>query len=155
MKSATPSADIGLYSFKTTILTQLNLCVSLMTACIPCLKPFLDAFDSGMLKVSMRKHATGSNSNSYGNSYALGSMGRGLKESVTRSRYLEDEQGLGTAAAAFAVTAPVKLYRGNNSLAIHRIDEWTVQSENGKTPSVDENVASSDGAESQHVPHAL
>jgi hypothetical protein len=155
MKSATPSVDIGLYSFEVTILTQCNLCVSLMTACIPCLKPFLDAFDSGMLKVSMLKHATGSNSNSYGNSYALGSMGRGVKESATRSRYMEDEQELGTAAAAFAVTTPGKPLGGNNPLRIHRTDEWTVQSENGKTPSVEENVESSDGSGSRHAPHAL
>ncbi|KAJ5625826.1 hypothetical protein N7510_002135 [Penicillium lagena] len=154
MKRASSSADIGLYSFEATILTQLNLCVSLMTACIPCLKPFLDAFDSGMLKVSMLKRATGNNSNSYGNSYALGSMGRGVKESVTRSRYLEDEQVLGTAAAAFAVTAPGRPLE-NNSLRIHRTDEWTVQSENGKTPSVDENEASSNGSGSRYGHHAL
>ncbi|PYH89330.1 hypothetical protein BO71DRAFT_423081 [Aspergillus ellipticus CBS 707.79] len=115
------------------VVKPLVLCVSLMTACIPCLKPFLDAFDSGMLNVAIRNRLAGTNSNSYSNSYALASMGRGLKESTTLSRYVKDEiEGLGTSAAAFAVTAPLdREERGGREpdMSIQRTDQWSVREE--------------------------
>ncbi|KAJ5083380.1 hypothetical protein N7456_012807 [Penicillium angulare] len=134
MKRAKSLADMNDDAFATSITTQLTLCVSLMTACIPCLKPFLDAFDSGMLNVSLHKRLGGGYSNSYGaahaNSYALGSMSRGAKESTTRSQYMEDEiEGLGSSAAAFAVTAPVRPANGTGSMAIQRTDQWSVRCE--------------------------
>lgn len=119
-------------AFATTITTECVLCVSIMTACIPCLKPFLDAFDSGMLNVSLHKRiGGGSNSNSYGNAYAMTSMSKGVKESATRSRYMEDEiEGLGTSAAAFAVTSPGQpLGRRDSTLVIQRTDQWSVRCE--------------------------
>ncbi|GKZ82015.1 hypothetical protein AnigIFM56816_006545 [Aspergillus niger] len=127
-----PSTDMNDAAFATTITTECVLCVSIMTACIPCLKPFLDAFDSGMLNVSLHKRiGGGSNSNSYGNTYALTSMTKGVKESATRSRYLEDEiEGLGTSAAAFAVTSPGQpLCRRDSTLVIQRTDQWSVRCE--------------------------
>ncbi|KAI2818230.1 hypothetical protein CBS115989_5344 [Aspergillus niger] len=127
-----PSTDMNDAAFATTITTECVLCVSIMTACIPCLKPFLDAFDSGMLNVSLHKRiGGGSNSNSYGNTYALTSMTKGVKESATRSRYLEDEiEGLGTSAAAFAVTSPGQpLGRRDSTLVIQRTDQWSVRCE--------------------------
>lgn len=135
MKRANSLADMNTDAFATSITTQLNLCVSLMTACIPCLKPFLDAFDSGMLSISLHKRVGGGYSNSYGaaheNSYALASMTRGPKESNTRSQFMEDEiEGLGTSAAAFAVTSPVRPANGTDSaMAIQRTDEWSVRCE--------------------------
>ncbi|KAJ5219380.1 uncharacterized protein N7498_001479 [Penicillium cinerascens] len=135
MKRANSLADMNTDAFATSITTQLNLCVSLMTACIPCLKPFLDAFDSGMLSVSLHKRVGGGYGSSYGaaheNSYALASMNRGPKESNIRSQYTEDEiEGLGTSAAAFAVTAPVRPANGTNSaMAIHRTDAWSIRCE--------------------------
>ncbi|GCB25368.1 hypothetical protein AAWM_08253 [Aspergillus awamori] len=127
-----PSTDMNDAAFATTITTECVLCVSIMTACIPCLKPFLDAFDSGMLNVSLHKRiGGGSNSNSYGNTYALTSMTKGVKESATRSRYLEDEiEGLGASAAAFAVTSPGQpLGRRDSTLVIQRTDQWSVRCE--------------------------
>ncbi|RDH29256.1 hypothetical protein BDQ94DRAFT_174042 [Aspergillus welwitschiae] len=127
-----PSTDMNDAAFATTITTECVLCVSIMTACIPCLKPFLDAFDSGMLNVSLHKRIGGGrNSNSYGNTYALTSMTKGVKESATRSRYLEDEiEGLGASAAAFAVTSPGQpLGRRDSTLVIQRTDQWSVRCE--------------------------
>ncbi|KAJ5718490.1 hypothetical protein N7488_004136 [Penicillium malachiteum] len=128
-------------SFATVITTQTNLCVCLMTACIPCLKPFLDAFDSGMLNVSLHKRAGGGYSSSSGagngNSYALASLSRGTKESSNRSRYADDDiEGLGTSAAAFAVTAPSARRlldldgdANGSTMAIQRTDQWSVRCE--------------------------
>lgn len=129
---SSPFTDMNDAAFATTITTECVLCVSIMTACIPCLKPFLDAFDSGMLNVSLHKRiGGGSNSNSYGNAYAMTSMSKGVKESATRSRYMEDEiEGLGTSAAAFAVTSPGQpLGRRDSTLVIQRTDQWSVRCE--------------------------
>ncbi|OJI83584.1 hypothetical protein ASPTUDRAFT_120390 [Aspergillus tubingensis CBS 134.48] len=129
---SSPFTDMNDAAFATTITTECVLCVSIMTACIPCLKPFLDAFDSGMLNVSLHKRiGGGSNSNSYGNAYAMTSMSKGVKESATRSRYMEDEiEGLGTSAAAFAVTSPGQpLGRRESTLVIQRTDQWSVRCE--------------------------
>ncbi|KGO36735.1 hypothetical protein PEX1_003950 [Penicillium expansum] len=133
MRNAPNSTDMTQSAFETRITTQCALCVTLITACIPCLKPFLDAFDSGMLGIGLRKRTIGSHSDSYGNSYALTSMSRGAKEATRRSRYLEDEvEGLGTSAAAFAVTDPVKpqkLEEISHSMGIQRTDQWSVRRE--------------------------
>ncbi|PWY92300.1 hypothetical protein BO70DRAFT_402206 [Aspergillus heteromorphus CBS 117.55] len=128
-----PSPDMTYSGFKTTITTQCVLCVSLMSACIPCLKPFLDAFQTGMLSVTLHHHLAGSQSNSGGNSYALASMGRGIKESARLSRFMGDEaEGLGTSAAAFAVTAPGEREPGvwrDLTMSIQRTDQWSVRHE--------------------------
>jgi hypothetical protein len=133
MHQAKSSADIGSFTFQTTIASQCVLCISLVAACIPCLKPFLDAFNSGMLDASLKFHGESSN-NSAGNTYALVSIGRGKKESANRSRYMEDEvEVLGTSAAAFAVTAPVKPFSEPRSTqGIHRTDHWSVSYETGE-----------------------
>jgi hypothetical protein len=86
-----------------------------------------------MLGVGLRKRTGGSRSDSYSNSYALGSMNRGAKETIRRSRYVEDEvEGLGTSAAAFAFTSPVKpqqLEEISPSMGIQRMDQWSVRCE--------------------------
>ncbi|KAJ5638625.1 hypothetical protein N7528_001015 [Penicillium herquei] len=141
IKKTQSLADMNTSSFATVITTQTNLCVSLMTACIPCLKPFLDAFDSGMLNVSLHKRASGGYSSSSGagngNSYALASLSRGTKESSNRSRYADDDiEGLGTSAAAFAVTTPsagrlldLDGDANGSTMAIQRTDQWSVRCE--------------------------
>lgn len=131
MKRADSLADMTSAAFAASITTQLNLCVSVMTACIPCLKPFLDAFDSGMLNVSLHKRLGGGYSNSYQNSYAMVSITRGTKESRTRSQYMEDEvEELGTSASAFAVTPPVRPANGvGSAMSIQRTDQWSVRCE--------------------------
>ncbi|PYI07736.1 hypothetical protein BO78DRAFT_442615 [Aspergillus sclerotiicarbonarius CBS 121057] len=146
MRHAPPSPDVTDAAFGTIISTECVLGVSLMTACIPCLKPFLDAFDSGMLNISLHKRlGGGSNSNSYGNSYALTSM-KGAKDTTTRSRFMEDEvEGLGTSAAAFAVTAPGQpLNERNSGMAIQRTDQWSVRMEyvDPKAGSIDDTEGS-------------
>lgn len=133
MRNIPHSTDMTYSAFETRITTQCVLCVSLVTACIPCLKPFLDAFDSGMLGVGLRKRTGASQSDSYGNSYALASMSRAAKEATTRSRYLGDEiEELGTSAAAFAVTSPAQpqqLDEISPSIGIQRTDQWSVRCE--------------------------
>lgn len=131
MRRAGSLADMNTAAFATSITTQLTLCLSVMTACIPCLKPFLDAFDSGMLNVSLHERIDGSYSNSYSNSnaYALMSITRGTKESRIRSQYVEDEvEGLGTSASAFAVSPPVRPAVGS-AMSIQRTDQWSVRHE--------------------------
>ncbi|KAJ5538223.1 hypothetical protein N7494_007702 [Penicillium frequentans] len=160
LHSAPDSTDMTYSAFETRITTQCVLCVSLITACIPCLKPFLDAFDSGMLGVGLRKRKGGSHSDSYGNSYALASMSRGAKEATTRSRYMEDEvEGLGTSAAAFAVTSPAKpqqLGETSHSTGIQRTDQWSVKCEyvDSKPGSYGEGLEESETCGSQ-VEHSL
>ncbi|RAO73226.1 uncharacterized protein BHQ10_009238 [Talaromyces amestolkiae] len=148
MSRADSLADMNTAAFATSITTQLTLCLSVMTACIPCLKPFLDAFDSGMLNVSLHERVDGSYSNSYShsNAYALVSMTRGTKESRTRSQYLEDEvEGLGTSASAFAVTAPVRpAIAVGSAMCIQRTDQWSVRREH-----VDRKEAESLGDETE------
>ncbi|KAJ5722582.1 hypothetical protein N7488_000617 [Penicillium malachiteum] len=122
------SVDMTLYSFETTVTTQCVLCISLLMACIPCLKPFLDAFDSGMLNVALNKGTGGSHSNLYSNSYALAN----------------EAEGLGTSAAAFAVTTPGKPFQAvSSAIAIQRTDQWSVRCEyldpkDGSLASVDD-----------------
>ncbi|PYH43495.1 uncharacterized protein BP01DRAFT_367277 [Aspergillus saccharolyticus JOP 1030-1] len=144
--SASPSPILTV--FATVITTQCVLCTSLMNACIPCLKPFLDAFDTGMLNLARNRQADTSAS-----SYALGNVSR-LKEtsSSRQSRFIAEEaeeegEGLGMSAAAFAVTGPTRLLgeedeeeRGwggdgdsgvtsSPSLAIRRTDQWSARCE--------------------------
>lgn len=139
MHEAHPSADMPSYTFATTIVSQCVLCTSLVTACIPCLKPFLDAFHSGMLNVSMKFHNGESSNKSAGNTYALVNLSRGAKESANRSRYMEDEaEVLGTSAAAFAVTAPVKPFNESQpTRGIHRTDHWSISYETGERKSTE------------------
>ena len=148
MHEAHPSADMTSYTFATTIASQCVLCISLVTACIPCLKPFLDAFHSGMLNVSMKFHNGENSNNSAVNTYPLVSLSRGPKESVNRSRYMEDEvEVLGTSAAAFAVTAPVKPFNESQTTkGIHRTDHWSISYETGERKST-ESVVDMSGSE--------
>lgn len=160
MRNAPNSTDMTQSAFATRITTQCALCVTLITACIPCLKPFLDAFDSGMLGVGLRKRNGGSRNDSYRNSYTLASMSRGAKDTPTRSRYLEDEaEGLGTSAAAFAFTSPVKpqqLEGISPSMGIQRTDQWSVRCEyvDTKPRSLGDGLEESEASGSQ-VKHSL
>ncbi|KAJ5419386.1 uncharacterized protein N7487_002936 [Penicillium crustosum] len=160
MRNAPNSTDMTQSAFETRITTQCALCVTLITACIPCLKPFLDAFDSGMLGVGMRKRTVGSHNNFYNNSYALASMSWGAREATSRSRYLEDEvEGLGTSAAAFAFTPPVKPQQLEEicpSMGIQRTDQWSIRCEyvDTKARSLGEGLEESETSGSQ-VEHSL
>ncbi|RAL07833.1 uncharacterized protein BO97DRAFT_428986 [Aspergillus homomorphus CBS 101889] len=126
--------------FAPTITTQCVLCTSVLSACIPCLKPFLDAFDTGMLHVALHKHDGSS-------AYALGNLSRPKETSGRRSRLVGGDEaeveGLGTSAAAFAGTEPVRVQlledaegeesgsmstRTSRALAIQRTDQWSVRS---------------------------
>lgn len=67
-----PSREFAFKTVNTEILNQVVLSISITSACVPCLKPFLDVFESGQMAVTLRKGGT-----NYGsNSYPLGSMAR-------------------------------------------------------------------------------
>ena len=60
MQPATTNApNITWLAINYNIATATLLSASIMTACIPCLKPFLDGFDSGMLGVSFKDRIPG------------------------------------------------------------------------------------------------
>lgn len=65
--------------------------------------------------------------------HAMAGMSRGAREATTRSLYLEDEvEGLGSSAAAFAFTSPVKPQQLEDicpSMGIQRTDQWSVRCE--------------------------
>lgn len=85
-----------------------------------------------MLNVALHKRiGGGSNSNAYGNSYALPGISRGKRETVITSQYVEDEiEMLGSSAAAFAITSPEDLPVDRSpTMAIQRTDQWSVRHE--------------------------
>ena len=76
-----PSFNFTMRSVNFFILTQTTISVAITTSCIPCLKPFLDAFDSGQMGVKFKDGHPGSLSGSrtypmrnldYGNQLAYG-----------------------------------------------------------------------------------
>ena len=96
----------------------------------------------------MKFHNGESSSNSAGNTYALVSLSRGAKESANRSRYMDDEvEVLGTSAAAFAVTGPVKPFnKPQSTREIRRTGPWSISYETGERKST-ESVADESGSE--------
>ena len=66
------------------IVTECVLCTSIMTACIPCLKPFLDGFESGMMGVSFKDRMPGG-SNSGSRPYKMRDLAYGNTKSNNAS----------------------------------------------------------------------
>lgn len=136
LHTAYSSSDFTFFSVNSAITTQCVLCLSVLTACIPCLKPFLDGFDSGMLGVGLhRRTLNGSN----GNTYALGDLSN-TKLSVMRSRTGDEEiKGMGYSAAVVAAEKERSISRRGDSgsvsstksdqMIIKRTDQWHVQYE--------------------------
>ena len=68
-----PSHNFTFRTINTEILNQVVVSVSITTACIPCLKPFLDVTESGQMAINLR-NKTHNNAGSSQNSYAMGSL---------------------------------------------------------------------------------
>jgi hypothetical protein len=110
----------------TGITTQCVISISIMTACIPCLKPFLDGFDSGMLNISLQKRGASGLANSY----------RMRNMILERPLAPRGKNRLGysvTVAASDANSLPQR--QGSLSISstksdqmiIKRVQEWTVR----------------------------
>jgi hypothetical protein len=69
------SSDATFDAVNYNILTQCVLSICITTACIPCLKPFLDGFDSGFMGISFKDRMPGgSNSHSHNRDYKLSDL---------------------------------------------------------------------------------
>lgn len=56
---STQSQNFTFEDINATITTQIVLCVSIVTACIPSLKPLLEAFNSGQMVINVKNGANG------------------------------------------------------------------------------------------------
>jgi hypothetical protein len=118
------------------IASQCVLGITIFTACIPLLKPFLDSFESGALNVALKP-----SSNFNHNSYEISNSNSGNK-SVLRLRPGEGENGAGYLAAISGKGARVthdetaSLESGNSdAMIIKRTDQWHIQYENANSSS--------------------
>ena len=130
------SSDFTFSSVNSAITTQCVLSLTIFTACIPCLKPFIDGFDSGMLGVGLHRRALAGSS---GNRYELGDI-KNTKDSSMRSRIGHKEvKGMGYSAAIVAAEREEPICRREDSgsisctksdqMIIKRTDQWHVQYE--------------------------
>ena len=55
LRNALKASDRAFELVASTIITECQVCISIVTACIPVAKPFLDAFASGMLGTSFQQ----------------------------------------------------------------------------------------------------
>ena len=148
LHTAYSSSDFIFFSVNSAITTQCVLSLSVFTACIPCLKPFLDGFDSGMLGVGLHRRTP---AGSKANTYELGNF-RNTKDSVMHSRIGSGEvKGMGYSAAIVAGDSEGSRSRREDSgsvsstksdqMIIKRTDQWHVQYEQvipNPTPRTDE-----------------
>ncbi|KAH8696442.1 hypothetical protein BGW36DRAFT_381025 [Talaromyces proteolyticus] len=101
--SSHSNPDLTFAIVKSEIVTQCVLGVSIITACIPYLKPFLDTFSSGMLNAAVRNHHS-----------AHGTQNELYALSIRKGRSNEEETNrLGYSASAFAESRP-PVHRGLN-----------------------------------------
>ncbi|SLM40532.1 hypothetical protein LPUS_11350 [Lasallia pustulata] len=130
------SSDFTFFSVNSAITTQCVLSLTIFTACIPCLKPFLDGFDSGMLGVGLRRRAPAGSS---GNLYGLGDISN-TKDSSMRSPIGHKEiKGMGYSGTIVAAETEESTCRREDSgsisstksdqMIIKRTDHWHVQDE--------------------------
>lgn len=148
IRPAYDSSDLTSSFTYETIITQTVLSLSITSACIPCLKPFLDGFDTGMLDIAIRPTA---GADSHSDSYAMTRMSK-TTQSALQSRNDGDEyEQLGHSAAAFAVSSPgaareirpsAKVIHG---MAIERTDQWDIRYEYTNQEKGSTSEASGDG----------
>jgi hypothetical protein len=68
------------------IVTQCVLSIGITTACVPCLKPFLDGFESGFMAISFKDRMPGgSHSHSRNMDYRMGDLAYAHNESRSKS----------------------------------------------------------------------
>lgn len=129
-------------SVETSICTQSEICSSIVTACIPVAKPFLDGFASGRLGNSLRLRIP---RKAQVESYVMPTIESGPRAQQPRNAdnvfdtILGPDADLGTTAVATAQktgsnhkhhvqTASISSTR-SDEMIIKRIDQWSVQYE--------------------------
>ncbi|KAH7110960.1 hypothetical protein EDB81DRAFT_369402 [Dactylonectria macrodidyma] len=75
-KRAADSNNPMFSMWRSTVIIQVIQCMSVMTTCIPYLKPFMDSLDSGQMKASELPGIGGSNSRSRSGGYGTGQASR-------------------------------------------------------------------------------
>ena len=132
------SDDMFFNSIASGIATQCLLCVTIITACIPSVKPFLDGFESGMLAVSLKRPEGKSNLNSY----EMNNSNSAYK-SALRLRNM-DGDGAGYLAAISGQRSRASqgktgsLDSGkSDAMIIKRTDQWDIRYENAHSPSLE------------------
>ena len=141
------------------IVTEVILCISIMTACIPCLKPFLDGFESGMMGVSFKDRMPGSSANG-SRAYKMRDLAyantKSNNASMMRSQHNEKDEiieddprhKLGVSVEVVADgprdRSPGRNHRGDSGsvasssksdqMIIKKNIQWTVQYEDGPQP---------------------
>ena len=140
LKSYFSSSDITFDSVASGVVSQCLLGITILTACVPTLKPFLDGFESGMLGVHFKPHGGTSKSDSY----EMNASNSGNK-STLRSRTVDVKDNSGPYLTAITSqrsrgspgeTGSVDSSK-SDAMIIKRIDQWDIRYENSQTLSLD------------------
>ena len=139
---ALESSDRTFYSVADSICTQCQICFSIVTACIPVTKPFLDGFASGMLGNSLRHKIP---RNAQATKYYMNTLPGGRHGHRPQSNdAIEDESqgaGLNLGSSAAAVGAESDIAKADltrrfsissmrsDQMIINRTDQWSVRYE--------------------------
>jgi hypothetical protein len=137
------SSDPIFNSIASGVATQTLLSIAITTACIPALKPLLDAFESGMLGVSFKQGSVPGTFN--GNSYEMNNSGN---KSALRSRNRDGEEGGGGYLAAIGVQRAKNSNHSrdetgsldsgkSDAMIIKRTDQWDIRYESAKASSLE------------------
>ena len=117
------------------IATQILISIAITTACIPSLKPFLDSFESGALRLDLSR----SGQEYASQSYELSAMKRsGLRSKV---RDVDESRNEGTGYLVAVSTHRPRAENGSvdsqdsDAMIIKRTDQWTVQYDDASTAS--------------------
>ena len=122
--SYSPSTDFTFRTVNTEILNQVVLSVSIISACVPCLKPFLDVFESGQMAVILRNGTPHSASNSY----PMRSRGRengGVSQPVTKAGNFSVSSTHHAMDAADSISSDTR----SDEMIINKRMEYTVRYE--------------------------
>lgn len=154
LHSQQSSSDFVFDGEATAIATQILISVAITTACVPSLKPFLDSFESGALRVDLGRSGGDLNSNSY----QLSKMNKSGSRSKTtdtngrvdsrpdKAEYFVDISGHGSRRRRNHESDSFES-ENSDAMIIKRTDEWTVQYDRN-----DEMMrpATSSGSRSEH-----
>jgi len=121
------SPDFSLDFIPSGLSTQILISISITTACIPALKPFLDSFESGALNIKLNRNTNGAYFS--GNGYELQSKGDGKNKSVVGSRTREEQKEYIDITENGERKADNSSFWSGKSdeMIIKRTDQWTVE----------------------------
>ena len=139
LKSYFASSDMIFDSIASGIASQCLLGITILTACIPSLKPFLDGFESGMLGVNFKPQGGTFN----GNNYEM-HVSNSSNRSASRSRNIDVKDNTGAYLAAISSqrsrSSPGETgsvdSRKSDAMIIKRTDHWDIRYETSHVPSL-------------------